>query len=134
MNVALDANVILRLIAEDDAGQRRKAAALFESAAKGKLALVVTPPVLFEVAWTLRRAYGSSREDVLQALADLASTPGVTLSDGPVVEQALALAQKTGLEFADAYVAAAAVAAGATKVATFNTKDFKKSGMELFPL
>ena len=80
MKAVLDANVILRVIAEDDAGQRRKAVALFESAAQGKLELVITPPVLFEVAWTLKRAYDSPREEVLKALTDLCSTPGISTS------------------------------------------------------
>jgi predicted nucleic acid-binding protein len=134
MKVALDANIILRLITDDEPAQSRKAAEVFGSAAKGKLELWVTPPVLFEVSWTLRRAYGSSREEVLKALADLCSTPGVALSDQAVVEQALATAQSTGLEFADAYIVAAAADLGIIKVATFNVKDFKRTAMELLPL
>ncbi len=137
MKVVLDANVILRVIAEDEPGQARKAAGVFEAAAKGKLELYVTPPVLFEVAWTLRRAYGSSRvkrcSKHYQTCAP--ATAGVTLSDQAVVEQALATAQSSGLEFADAYITAVVrLGIGITKVATFNAKDFKRSGMDLLPL
>ena len=131
MKAVLDANVILRLIAEDEPGQTKKAAAVFEAAMRGKLELVVTPPVLFEVAWTLRRAYGFPRERVLKVFEDLMSTPGVTLSDEAVVEQAIATAKLGGIEFADAYIAAAAGALGIKKIATFNAKDLKKAGMEL---
>lgn len=134
MKAVLDANVILRLIAEDEPGQTKKAAAVFEAAMRGKLALVVTPPVLFEVAWTLRRAYGFPRERVLKVFEDLMSTPGVTLSDEAVVEQAIATAKLGGIEFADAYIAAAAGALGISKVATFNSKDLKKAGMELLAM
>lgn len=134
MKAALDANVILRLIAEDEPGQTKKAAAVFEAAMRGKLSLLVTPPVLFEVAWTLRRAYGFPRERVLKVFEDLLSTPGVTLSDEAVVEEAIATAKLAGIEFADAYIAAAAAALGVRKVATFNVKDLKKAGMELLEI
>ena len=126
--VFVDSNVFLRFFTIDDAGQHRQAAALFQKAAAGKTELVTGPPVLFEVAWTLRSAYGQSQEQVLQVLAAIVALPCLSLTDAPIVEAAIELATKSGQEFADAYIAAASRRAGASEIATFNQKHFEKLG------
>ena len=66
--VFVDSNVFLRFFTADDAGQHEKAARLFRQAASGKTALIAGPPVLFEVAWTLRAAYRLPRESAIPLL------------------------------------------------------------------
>ena len=56
--------------------------------------------------------------------------PGMTLTDAPLVAEALSLASATGSEFADAYIAASTRAAGCAGVATFDRKDFAMLGVE----
>jgi predicted nucleic-acid-binding protein len=63
-------------------------------------------------------------------LSAVFATPGLTLTDAPIVAVALPLAVATGSEFADAYVAASGRAAGCSGVATFNRKDFERLGVE----
>ena len=126
----VDANVFLRFFTLDDQGQHRKAARLFEAARRGDCLLVTGPPVLFELAWTLRAAYKVPRARVLELLSAVFATPGLTLTDAPIVAAALPLALATGSEFADAYVAASGRAAGCAGVATFNRKDFERLGVE----
>jgi predicted nucleic acid-binding protein len=127
--VFVDANVFLRVFTEDDEGQHARAIRLLRRAAAGELALVTGPPVLFEVAWTLRRSYRQSPEQVLVALAAIAATPGLRLIDAGVVDAALELARRTGVDFADAYIAASAREQGAESVATFNLTNFRRLGM-----
>ncbi len=127
----VDTNVFLRFLTLDDAGHHAKAVCLFEAALKGKCRLVTGPPVLFELAWTLRAAYKAPRTQVLEILRAVFATPGLTLTDFPLVAEALSLASKTDSEFADAYIAAASRAAECFGVATFNRKDFAKLGIEL---
>ena len=129
--VFVDANVFLRFFTTDDAGQHERAAALFRLAAGGKVALVTGPPVLFEIAWTLRAAYRQPNDKVLDALSAIAATPGVTLLDRDLVEEAIALARGQEVEFADAYIAASARKAGADEIATFNRKYFERTGAAL---
>ena len=130
----VDTNVFLRFLTLDDAGHHTKAVRLFEAARKGEGRLVTGPPVLFELAWTLRAAYQVPRARVLEILKAVFATPGLTLTDSPLVAAALSLASKTDSEFADAYIAAASRAAECSGVATFNRKDFAKLGVELAEL
>ncbi len=130
----IDSNVLIRFFAEDDAGQTEKAAALLQNAADGKVRLVCGPPVLFEVAWTLRSAYRVPPGRVLAALQALFALPGLEFTDASIVGEALSLSSRTGVEFADAYVAASARAEGCDGVATFNAKDFARLGIETFGL
>jgi predicted nucleic acid-binding protein len=127
----IDANIFLRVLTVDDEGQHQKAARLFEAARRGECRLVTGPPVLFELAWTLRAAYKTSRESVLEILKAVFATPGLILTDEPLVAEALTLASTTGSEFADAYIAASARAAECSAVATFNRRDFARLGADL---
>ena len=130
----VDANIFLRVLTVDDRGQHQKAIRLFEAARREECRLVTGPPVLFELAWTLRAAYKTPKDGVLKILGAIFATPGLTLTDAPLVADALTLASVTGSEFADAYVAASSRAAGCSGVATFNRKDFARLGVELLEL
>jgi predicted nucleic acid-binding protein len=130
----VDTNVFLRFLTVDDRGQHQKAVRLFEAARRGECRLVTGPPVLFELAWTLRAAYKTPSDKVLEILRAVFATPGVTLTDAPLVADALTLAAATGSEFADAYIAVSSCAAECSGVATFNRKDFAKLGIELAEL
>jgi predicted nucleic acid-binding protein len=130
MSWFVDSNVFLRFLTVDDQGQHPKAARLFEAARRGECRLVTGPPVLFELAWTLRAAYGTPKARVIEILSAVFATPGMTLTDASMVSEALTLASATGSEFADAYVAASCRSAGCSGVATFNRKDFGRLGVE----
>lgn len=130
----IDTNIFLRFLTVDDEGQHEKSVRLFESARRGECRLVAGPPVLFELAWTLRAAYKTPKDRVLEILSAVFATPGMTLTDAPLVADALTLASATGAEFADAYVAVSSRTAGCTGVATFNRKDFARLGVEQAPL
>ena len=122
----VDANIFLRFLTVDDQGQHQKAVRLFEAARREECRLVAGPPVLFELAWTLRAAYKVPRDRILEILSAIYAMPGITLTDAPLVALALTLAVETGSEFADAYLAASAASAGCTGVATFDRKDFER--------
>lgn len=124
----VDANVFLRFFTTDDEGQHRKAAALFKDAAAGRQHLVTGPPVLFEIAWTLRSAYNLENPKILDVMQRLLAQPGLRMTDSETVEEALSVARRTGQEFADAYIHALAVREKVDAVATFNRKHFVKMG------
>ncbi len=127
----VDANVFLRFFTVDDRGQHDRAAALLRQAAAGKVALVTGPPVLSEIAWTLRSAYRQANAKVLDVLSAIAALPGLQLLDAGIADHALTLAKASGQEFADAYIAAASREAGLDGVATFNRKHFDSLGVPL---
>ena len=127
--VFVDANVFLRFFTKDDTGQHARAAKLFRAGAEGHALLVSGPPVLFEVAWTLRAAYGQSARDVLDVLEAILALPGLSLTDAAVCTEAVRLSRDSGVDFPDAYIAALAKACGAEAIATFNLSDFRKLGL-----
>jgi predicted nucleic acid-binding protein len=129
--IFVDANVFLRFFTVDDQGQHARAAGLLRDAAAGRLNLVTGPPVLFEIAWTLRSAYRQTNACVLEVIAAIIALPGLELLDARAVADALSLAQASGQEFADAYIAAAAREAELDAVATFNLRHFARLGIAL---
>lgn len=131
-SVYVDANVFLRFFTRDDEGHHEKARKLMTDAGIGKIQLVSGPPVLFEVSWTLRSAYAVSPARILEILDAIAAFPGLSLSDGDTVLAAITLARESGVEFADAYIAASAQSLGADQIATFNVKDFKRLDAALY--
>ena len=130
----VDANIFLRFLTVDDRGQHEKAVRLFDAARRGECRLAAGPPVLFELAWTLRTAYKQPKSRVLEILRAVFAMPGMALTDAPLVADALRMASETGSEFADAYIAASCRAADCSGVATFNRKDFVRLGVELADL
>jgi uncharacterized protein len=126
--VFVDANVFLRFITHDDAGQHERAARLFDQAARGKVELLTGPPVLFEIAWTLRSAYRLDAKSILDLLEAILAFPGLRLTDAAVCAEALRLARLAQVEFPDAYIAALAAVSDAESIATFNLADFRKLG------
>lgn len=79
--IFVDANVFVRFFTVDDRGQHEQSVELFRQAAAGKVVLVTGPPVLFEIAWTLRSAYQQTNPKVLHVIAAIAALPGLQLTD-----------------------------------------------------
>ena len=129
--VFVDSNVFLRFFTRDDAGQYKDAVKLFRDAAGGELELVTGPPVLFEIAWTLRAAYRQPREKVLEVVSAIRALPGLRLVDADLVDEALTAARRSGQEFADSYFFASAHETGADEIATFNRSHFERLGAVL---
>lgn len=129
----VDANMFLRVLADDDAGQSRTARELFAEAEAARVQLVTGPPVLFEVAWTLRSRYRKSATDVLAVMEAVLGTPGLETADADLVREAIDLARRGNGEFADAYVAAMSRATECAAVATFNAKDSARMGTRTWP-
>jgi predicted nucleic-acid-binding protein len=94
--LAVDTNVVVRLLVNDDARQGAAARRLFES---DEIWVGVT--VLLETAWVLESAYDLSAGETVKALQRLLGLPNVRAEDPGAVAAALDAAGK-GLELADA--------------------------------
>jgi len=94
--VAVDTNILVRLLTRDDPRQAARADVLFESDQ-----VWVAKSVLLETEWVLRALYGFAPQRVGEALRSLAGLPNVHLEDAPAVVKALQW-QQQGLDFADA--------------------------------
>ena len=94
--IALDTNVLVRLVTGDDAAQASRAMALME-----KETIFITKTVLLETEWVLRRIYKIELGVVLGALRTVASTLNVEIEDADSVEIALDWSED-GMGFANA--------------------------------
>jgi len=94
--LAVDTNVVVRLLVNDDVRQGAVARRLFES---HEIWIGVT--VLLEAAWVLESVYELSVLDTVKALRGLLGLANVRVEDPGVVSAALDAAGK-GLELADA--------------------------------
>ena len=99
---AIDTNILVRFLANDDAAQAEKARTLLADND-----VFVATTVLLETEWVLRGAYALAKGDVLAALRAFSGLPRVTLEDPVRAEKALTWAAQ-GMDFADALHLAAA--------------------------
>jgi predicted nucleic acid-binding protein len=123
--LAVDTNVVVRLLVNDDARQGARARQLFES---DEIWIGVT--VLLETAWVLESVYELSVTETVRALRRLLGLPSVRVEDAGAVARALDGAGR-GLELADALHQACAPE-GATFV-TFD-RGLARSGRKLRPV
>jgi predicted nucleic-acid-binding protein len=110
--IAVDTNVVVRLLTGDEPRQTDRARHLFETET-----VFLPKTVLLEAEWVLRRLYRLQRGAVVRGLEALISLPNVRCEDESAVSQALAWG-RTGMDFADALHLAASRAA--ERFATFD--------------
>jgi predicted nucleic-acid-binding protein len=110
--IAVDTNVIVRYLVEDDVGQTDRAEAVFRSGA-----VLVLKSVLLETEWVLRSSYRLDRARISDGLRRLIRLPGIEVEDDAAVAQAFVWFER-GLDFADALHLASSH--GAAAFATFD--------------
>ena len=95
--VALDTNMLVRLLTNDDPEQARRVADLIDDSS----ACFVPITVVLELEWVLRGAYQLPREAIIRAFRGLNAIRQLHLEQEEQVLQALE-AYGQGLDFADA--------------------------------
>ena len=94
--VAIDTNVIIRLLTRDDEAQFARALELFR-----EHHCFIPKTVLMEVEWVLRFSYRFGRHDIGEALLGLMGMATVTVEDQDVAGQAMEWFM-AGMDFAGA--------------------------------
>jgi predicted nucleic acid-binding protein len=94
--LAVDTNVVVRFLVDDDPAQHKRAVALFRSHT-----IWLPKTVLLETEWVLRSAFGLAVEDIAQAFQGLTHLPGVRCEDPHSIQLAIE-ALSAGMDFADA--------------------------------
>lgn len=95
--VAIDTNVLVRLVVNDDPDQTRKVLTVLEAEA-----VFVPVTVVLESEWVLRHCYALTVEVVCRVFREVLATAGVVADEGESVKRAVALHERNGLDFADA--------------------------------
>lgn len=94
--IAVDTNVVVRLLTQDEPQQYERSLKLFQ-----EQDIFIPDTVILETEWVLRFAYRFKPNEVCQAFRNLFGLPNVYLSDSHLIVQALQWHQE-GLDFADA--------------------------------
>jgi predicted nucleic-acid-binding protein len=118
--IALDTNVLVRYLVEDDPRQSAQAARLIDSGAAAGESFFVGQIVLCELVWVLSQAYGLSRREIVAVLQQLRRVSAVMIESADQVQRALESFDKGRGGFADYLIAERAVAHGCSAVATFD--------------
>ena len=93
---AIDTNIIVRFLTDDDKAQAEAARAVIEA---GDIFISLT--VLLESEWVLRRGYRLSREEIAARLIGIAGLSQISVEDPAAFAMAIEW-MRAGMDFADA--------------------------------
>ncbi len=126
--IALDTNVLVRFLVEDDEAQSRKATRLIEEAQERDETLFISDIVMCETVWVLSTSYRFSRSEIAGVLGDLLRGRGVVFPSSDSLARALQAYVAGKGDFADYLIREHARTAGADTVATFDCALLKEKG------
>lgn len=95
--IAIDTNVLVRLLVSDNPAQSKASQKLFASET-----IFISDTVLLETEWVLRAAFALKPDDICTAFRRVCGLPNVTLHDGHLVAQVIEW-HEAGFDFADAF-------------------------------
>lgn len=127
--IALDTNVLVRFLTQDDAAQGRAAAKVIAELTADAPGFICRE-VMVELVWVLERAYGHTRAQVAGALEGLLAAVELEVEAADDVGSALYRYRDEGFGFADLMIAAAARRAGAHVLVTFDRKAAQMAGVQ----
>jgi len=128
---ALDTNVLVRFLVQDDARQGAAAARLIRSGVEAGGALFVPVTVVLELEWVLRSSFALPKPAVLQALFGLLGSFELAFESEGAVEVALGNYADSKADFADCLHAALATMAGRQPLWTFDKAAAQVDGARL---
>ena len=116
MRALLDTNVLVRHLTGDPPSQARRATALLA----GDHELLLTDLVLAELVYVLESFYQRPREEDAEAARSLLALPSIATVDSDLLLRSLELYESHRLDYAEAYLAAAAEVWDLDRVASFD--------------
>jgi predicted nucleic-acid-binding protein len=119
--IALDSNVLVRLLVADDPAQTGRAKAVVDRLDAEDQRAYVSDIVLCELVWVLSRSYRLKRAELAAALRRLVCSKQLQFDSADQVLRALAAYESGKGDFADYLIREHAKAAGCDTVATFDT-------------
>jgi len=129
--IALDTNVLVRLVTRDDEAQAQRARAVFEEHAVEVGGLFVADIVLVELCWTLARSYELSRADIALTVHALLNNASIALESSAAVKSALVNFEAGTADFPDCLIVAKAGQAGCSHTLSFDRRVGSLPGVQL---
>lgn len=119
---ALDTNILIRFLVNDDHEQAQKVLSCFEEAEDKKQYYFVSTPVVLEMLWVLRISYNFSKEDVISALEALLAMPVLRFEKAETLFNVIHDGKNSSLDLADILIAYSAKSEGCESILTFDKK------------
>lgn len=128
--LALDTNILIRYLAQDDARQSPVATRVLEKRLSRTDRGFVSLVVVLETVWVMESRYGADAATVGDILDDLLQTPTLEVQEAACVRDAVRRYRQGGGDLHDCLTVALADARKA-RVLTFDAKAARRLGMEL---
>jgi predicted nucleic-acid-binding protein len=129
--IALDTNVLVRLVTRDDEAQAARAKAVFDAHGGVDGGLFVSDIVLVELCWTLSRSYGLPRADIARTVRALLENASIALESPAAMRTALASFEGNAVDFPDCLIVSKAGHAGCSHTLTFDERMGSLPGVQL---
>ena len=120
--IAIDTNVLVRLVTDDEPRQAQLAQATLERAVQDGQSLVIVHVVLCELVWVLTRSYGYTKAQCLDVLERLLGFGALSFESRQVASAATKAWRSSQADFSDAVIGLTAAGLGAQTVLTFDKK------------
>ncbi len=128
---ALDTNVLVRFLMQDEPAQLRSAQRLIRNSLSAGELLFVPVTVALELEWVLRSRFELDKPAVLQTFSQLLSTVELRFEAAAAIEWALKQYKDATADFSDCLHAALASQAGEQPLWTFDKAAAKLDGVQL---
>jgi predicted nucleic-acid-binding protein len=128
---ALDTNVLVSYLVQDDEKQLAATKKLIRAALRAGESLFVPITVMLELEWVLRSKFGFTKPQITATLASLLASVELHFESEHAAEVALALYNKHTVDFADCVHVALAFVAGERPLWTFDRAASKLEGAKL---
>jgi predicted nucleic-acid-binding protein len=128
---ALDTNVLVRYLVQDDPAQADRVEQLIDAALAAGETLYVPVTVALELEWVLRSNFKFSKTQVIFAFSRMLAAIELSLQSEAALEAALAQYRNGTADFADCVHVALARVAGEQPLWTFDRAAAKAAGARL---
>jgi predicted nucleic-acid-binding protein len=126
--IALDTNVLVRFVVEDDPAQTERARACLQRIVDAGSTAFVPDIVLCEIVWVLESSYKLRRPEIVRALSKLLRASHLAFLSPDPLARALEAYEAGRGGFADYLIREQAKAYGCEAVATFDGDLLKEPG------
>lgn len=120
--IFVDTNIFSRFLLEDVDQQHQEAKSLFLEAAQGKVSLITSTIVFFEIYWVLSTFYKKQKPQLISLLTKILALTFINLEDRKILTESLDTFRKTNFNLEDCFNLAFAKSQKAESFKTFDVK------------
>lgn len=118
----VDTNYFLRFLLKDVNKQYQIVKTLFLDASKGKIKLLTSTIVFFEIYWVLRSLFNNQKSRIVNTLQKILALQFIDLLERQILRSSLILFNKSSLSLEDCYNLSYSKSLGVKSIKTFDKK------------